>query len=137
MASVRFARSRTRARLGRARRLASGATSADGDRHRRLAGDRRRGGASRDSRPGPHARCEKHGDREPVPGGRIALWVASIGGLALAVRSILLGPVPLVVAVVALAFYVGLVIVGVLVPRLEMFGDVTWRGDPTSGGVAL
>ncbi|HEX7671293.1 MAG TPA: polysaccharide deacetylase family protein [Polyangiaceae bacterium] len=65
------------------------------------------------------------------------MWVASIGGLALAVRSMLLGPLPLVVAVGALAFYVGLVVVGVLVPRLEMFGDVTWRGDPASGGVAL
>jgi peptidoglycan/xylan/chitin deacetylase (PgdA/CDA1 family) len=72
-----------------------------------------------------------------VPSGRIALWVASIGGLALAARSLLIGPVPLGVAVAALGSYFGLVILGVLVPRLEMFGDVTWRGDPSSDGVAL
>jgi peptidoglycan/xylan/chitin deacetylase (PgdA/CDA1 family) len=72
-----------------------------------------------------------------VPPGRIALWVASIGGLALAVRSLLIGPVPLGVALIALGSYFGLVMVGVLVPRLEMFGDVIWCGDPSSGGVAL
>jgi peptidoglycan/xylan/chitin deacetylase (PgdA/CDA1 family) len=72
-----------------------------------------------------------------VPPGRIALWVASIGGLALAARSMVMAPVPLPVAVSALGLYVGLVLVGVLVPQLEMFGDVVFRGDPASGGVAL
>jgi peptidoglycan/xylan/chitin deacetylase (PgdA/CDA1 family) len=72
-----------------------------------------------------------------VSPGRIALWIASIGGIALAVRSIVMGPVPLAVAVAALASYVALVLTGVLVPRVEMFGDVIWRGDPECGGVAL
>jgi peptidoglycan-N-acetylglucosamine deacetylase len=65
------------------------------------------------------------------------LWVASIGGIALAVRSVALGPVPLPLAFAALGGYIALTVVGVLVPRLEMFGDVIWRGDPECGGVAL
>lgn len=72
-----------------------------------------------------------------MPSGRIVLWIASIGGIALAVRSVALGPVPLLVAMAALAGYIVLVLVGVLVPRLEMFGDVIWRGDAECGGVAL
>jgi peptidoglycan/xylan/chitin deacetylase (PgdA/CDA1 family) len=72
-----------------------------------------------------------------VPPARIALWVLSIGGLALATRALLLGPVPLWVALFAMVVYVGVCISGALVPRLQMFGDVTWRGDAKSGGVAL
>src|SRR5262245_42121541 len=33
--------------------------------------------------------------------------------------------------------YVALLVTGVLMPRLEMFGDVTWRGDPETGAVAF
>jgi peptidoglycan/xylan/chitin deacetylase (PgdA/CDA1 family) len=72
-----------------------------------------------------------------VPPARIALWVLSIGGLALATRSVLLHPVPLWIALLALVGYLVFCLCGVLVPRLEMFGDVTWRGDVKSGGVAL
>jgi peptidoglycan/xylan/chitin deacetylase (PgdA/CDA1 family) len=72
-----------------------------------------------------------------VPPARIALWVLSIGGLALAARAMFLRPVPLWLALVALAGYVAVCIGGALVPRLEMFGDVTWHGDVKSGGVAL
>jgi peptidoglycan/xylan/chitin deacetylase (PgdA/CDA1 family) len=72
-----------------------------------------------------------------LPPGRIALWVASICGVALAVRSVAIGPVPLPVAMVAFVGYIVLVLLGVLVPRLEMFGDVIWHGDVECGGVAL
>jgi peptidoglycan/xylan/chitin deacetylase (PgdA/CDA1 family) len=72
-----------------------------------------------------------------VPPARIALWVMSIGGLALAARALLLGPIPLWVAMIALAAYVVFCLCGALVPRLEMFGDVTWRGTRESGAVAL
>lgn len=72
-----------------------------------------------------------------MPPARIGLWVLSIGGLALAVRAVLMGPIPLWVALSALAGYVAYCVVGALVPRLEMFADVVWRGDATSGGVAL
>jgi peptidoglycan/xylan/chitin deacetylase (PgdA/CDA1 family) len=72
-----------------------------------------------------------------VPAARIALWVLSIGGLAIAARALLLGPVPLWFALAALAAYIAFCVVGVLVPRFEMFGDVTWRGGPGTGAVAL
>src|SRR6185436_18560345 len=68
---------------------------------------------------------------------RIVLWVSSIAGLALAARALLLGPIPLAVALSALVGYLSLCVLGALVPRLEMFGDVVWRGDATSNGVAL
>jgi len=72
-----------------------------------------------------------------MPPARIALWVSSIGGLALAARAIFIGPVPAWLALSALTGYVAFCIVGVLVPRLEVFGDVIWQGDVASGGVAL
>lgn len=72
-----------------------------------------------------------------MPPARVALWVLSIGGLALAARSLFLGPIPLWVALLAMLTYVAVCIGGALVPRFEMFGDVIWRGDATSGGVAL
>jgi peptidoglycan/xylan/chitin deacetylase (PgdA/CDA1 family) len=72
-----------------------------------------------------------------VPAARIFLWVMSLGGLALAARQILVAPVPLPVAMAALVGYAGFVTLGVLLPQLEMFGDVLWRGDPGSKTVAL
>jgi peptidoglycan/xylan/chitin deacetylase (PgdA/CDA1 family) len=45
--------------------------------------------------------------------------------------------VPTWIALLALAGYGALVLVGVFVPRYEMFGDVVSRGDPECGGVAL
>jgi peptidoglycan/xylan/chitin deacetylase (PgdA/CDA1 family) len=72
-----------------------------------------------------------------LPLGRVVLWVASIGALALCVRSVLIGPVPPVVAWVAFVAYVGIAVTGALVPRLEMFGDVVTRGDPERRAVAL
>jgi peptidoglycan/xylan/chitin deacetylase (PgdA/CDA1 family) len=72
-----------------------------------------------------------------VPPARVALWVASLGGIALAVRSVFLGPVPMHIAFVAFLAYLALCTAGVLVPRLEMFGDVLWRGDPGTRAVAL
>jgi peptidoglycan-N-acetylglucosamine deacetylase len=67
----------------------------------------------------------------------VALWVASIGAVALTVRSILWEAVPLNVAIAALAGYVGLALLGVLAPKLEMYGDVVCSGDRASAGVAL
>jgi peptidoglycan/xylan/chitin deacetylase (PgdA/CDA1 family) len=65
------------------------------------------------------------------------LWVASIGAIALSVRSFVIGPVPLAVAWAAFVGYVGIAITGVLAPRLEMFGEVVSRGDPQGRAVAL
>ena len=72
-----------------------------------------------------------------MPAARIALWVSSIGGLALLARSLLLGPVPTWLAVTAFVGYAALCTVGVLVPQLEMYADVIWRGEPGKSRVAL
>jgi len=72
-----------------------------------------------------------------MPPSRIVLWIASLCGIAFAVRSVLIGPVPTWIALLSLAAYGALVLVGVLVPRYEMFGDALSRGDPECGGVAL
>jgi peptidoglycan-N-acetylglucosamine deacetylase len=74
---------------------------------------------------------------DDVPPARIALWVLSIGGLSLAARALLIGPIPLWVALTAFIAYLGVCVCGATVPRLQMFGDVTWHGDAMSGGVAL
>lgn len=72
-----------------------------------------------------------------MPPARITLWVASIGGLALLARSLLMRPVPLWLALAAFVAYATLATVGVLFPQLEMYGDVIWRGEPGARGVAL
>jgi peptidoglycan/xylan/chitin deacetylase (PgdA/CDA1 family) len=72
-----------------------------------------------------------------VPPGRVVLWVASIGALALCARSLLLGPVPQIVALAAFILYMGIAVAGVLVPQLEMFGDVISRGERDLRAVAL
>jgi peptidoglycan/xylan/chitin deacetylase (PgdA/CDA1 family) len=72
-----------------------------------------------------------------MPAGRVLLWVASLGAIALTVRSMALGAVPWGIAIAALVGYLALTVVGVLVPQLEMFGDVSWQGDGSTNGVAL
>lgn len=72
-----------------------------------------------------------------MPPARIALWVASIGGIALLVRSLALGPVPTWLSISALVAYVAFCTAGVLVPQLEMYGDIVWRAEPGLGAVAL
>jgi peptidoglycan/xylan/chitin deacetylase (PgdA/CDA1 family) len=69
--------------------------------------------------------------------GRGAIIVASGCVIALVVRSLVKGPVPLSVSVLALAVYLSLVLAGVLWPRLEMFTDILWRGPKEARGVAL
>jgi peptidoglycan/xylan/chitin deacetylase (PgdA/CDA1 family) len=71
-----------------------------------------------------------------VTPGRAALYVATAAGLALGVRAAY-DPPPLSIALGAFVLYGGLVTTGVLVPRLEMFADVLWRGPDGSRGVAL
>lgn len=72
-----------------------------------------------------------------MPPARIVLWVASIGGLALLGRTLLVEPLPTWVAVCAFLSYAALCTVGVLWPQLEMYGDVEWRGEPGQKAVAL
>ena len=72
-----------------------------------------------------------------MPPARIVLWVASVAGLALLARSLLMDPLPMWVAVSAFVAYAALCTVGVLWPQLEMYGDVEWRAEPGAKTVAL
>lgn len=72
-----------------------------------------------------------------LPLARIVVWAFTIGGIALAVRSVVIDPVPSHVALSALGAYLTVIVTGVLVPRLEMFCDVRWRGDPRTRAVAF
>ncbi len=62
-----------------------------------------------------------------MPIARIALIIATIAGLALLARTLIIGPVPLQVAAGAMAGYFCLIAAGFAFPRLEMFADVVWR----------
>ena len=72
-----------------------------------------------------------------MPLARILLYVGTAGALSLIGRSLILGPVPLVVALVALGGYAALIGCGVAFLRLGMFVDVVWRGPRDARGVAL
>lgn len=69
--------------------------------------------------------------------GRGLLYVASAAGLALLARSLIFGAIPLWLALLAFISYFGIVITGVMVPQLEMFGDVLCRGPSSVAEVAL
>lgn len=72
-----------------------------------------------------------------MPPARIALWVASIGGVGLLLRTLFIGPVPWWVATLAFGGYATFAALGVILPQLEMYGDVVCRGDPGATGIAL
>jgi peptidoglycan/xylan/chitin deacetylase (PgdA/CDA1 family) len=72
-----------------------------------------------------------------MPPARIVLWVTSVGGLALLVRTLMDAPPPMWIALAAFVGYAAMCTLGVLWPQLEMFGDVEWRGEPGSKQVAL
>lgn len=69
--------------------------------------------------------------------GRASLYLASAAGLALLLRSLLIGPVPLWIALSAFGAYVALALLGVFVPRLEMFADIVCNGPKDVPLVAL
>ena len=72
-----------------------------------------------------------------MPLGRVLLYTASIGAIALVVRSIAMGPLPMMVSAIALTAYVAIVMCGVFFLRLGMFVDVLSRGPRGARGVAL
>jgi peptidoglycan/xylan/chitin deacetylase (PgdA/CDA1 family) len=72
-----------------------------------------------------------------VPPARIAFWVATIGAFALVIRSLVIGPIPTWLALFALCAYATYATLGVLVPQLEMYGDIVWHGEPGRRAVAL
>jgi peptidoglycan/xylan/chitin deacetylase (PgdA/CDA1 family) len=65
------------------------------------------------------------------------LWIASIGGIAVMVRSLTVGPVPTWLAVMLLVLYVAYCTIGTVIPQLEMYGDWVWRGERGQRAVAL
>ena len=72
-----------------------------------------------------------------MPLGRAVLYLATVGALALAVRAVVRGPVPLGLALGALGGYLALVLCGVLFSRFGMFASVLCRGPKGARGVAL
>jgi peptidoglycan/xylan/chitin deacetylase (PgdA/CDA1 family) len=67
----------------------------------------------------------------------VLLYVATAGALALPVRSMTVGPIPLWVAGAALVAYFSLILCGVFFLRLGMFVDVVTQGPKEARGVAL
>lgn len=69
--------------------------------------------------------------------GRAVLYLATVGSIAVLLRSILLGPVPLWFAFGVLVAYATLVVAGLKLPQLQVFGDVFWFGSPREGTCSL
>ncbi len=72
-----------------------------------------------------------------MPPARIVLWLASLAGIALLVRSLWFEPVPMGIAVSAMTAYLVLCVLGVIFPWLEMFGDAVSKAEPGPRLVAL
>lgn len=61
----------------------------------------------------------------------------TLGGIALMLRSLFGEPIPLPYALAAFLAYTLWIGLGVVLPQLEVFGDVLWRGDTEAKEVAL
>jgi peptidoglycan-N-acetylglucosamine deacetylase len=72
-----------------------------------------------------------------MPTARAVFWAATFGAFALVVRTFWLGPVPLGIALLATVLYLTLLVLGVVLPRWEMFADVIDSADAGRGLVAI
>lgn len=72
-----------------------------------------------------------------MPVARAVMYLATVGAIAFAVKSLVSGPPPLPWTLAALGAYVALITTGVVFARFEMFADVVSRGPAGSRGVAL
>ena len=72
-----------------------------------------------------------------MPAARVTLWVATVGAITLALRSVAMGPPPLWLAITFMFAYLLLCGVGILFPRTEMFADVIAAGTAGKRRVAL
>ncbi len=72
-----------------------------------------------------------------MPIARFVFWAASLGGIVLTIRAIVVGPPPFEISVLCAIAYVALVVVGVLNLRLRMFADAVVRGPSDARGVVL
>lgn len=72
-----------------------------------------------------------------MPPARIAFYVATIAAFALVVRSLVVGPIPLWLAVGSMVAYLALLLSGVFTLRLRMYVDAVLEGPEDARGVAL
>jgi peptidoglycan/xylan/chitin deacetylase (PgdA/CDA1 family) len=72
-----------------------------------------------------------------VKSGRLLFWTLTLGSMGLALLSVFSEPPPLWAALSLMVVYVGFATLGVLIPRLEVYGDVFWRGPPGERGIVL
>ena len=63
--------------------------------------------------------------------------IATLGAMAFSLRYVWYEPAPLWVPISLLLAYLCLLFLGVMVPRLEMFADIVWRGPKNRPEVAL
>lgn len=76
-------------------------------------------------------------ERSGLPKARLAFFVATLGSLGLLAYAVLYDGVPPLLTVIWLGGYVALSTLGVLVPQLEMYGDVVSSFAPGRKCVAL
>jgi peptidoglycan-N-acetylglucosamine deacetylase len=72
-----------------------------------------------------------------VPPARILLWILSTGIVLLSLYGVVYEPLPLWIGLAATVFYASFLSLGVMLMRLEMFGDAVWVGDTDRQDVAL
>jgi peptidoglycan/xylan/chitin deacetylase (PgdA/CDA1 family) len=72
-----------------------------------------------------------------MPPARVVFLAATLGGIVLTVRAVVIQPPPLGVALACVAAYAALVLGGVLDLRLRMFADAVVAGPPDAHGVVL
>ncbi|HWL85094.1 MAG TPA: polysaccharide deacetylase family protein [Polyangiaceae bacterium] len=72
-----------------------------------------------------------------MPPVRFLLYAASLGAVILAVRSIVIGPPPIWLAVFFALSYLALILLGVFILRWRVFVDAVTRGPRDARGVAL
>jgi peptidoglycan/xylan/chitin deacetylase (PgdA/CDA1 family) len=72
-----------------------------------------------------------------MPLARFVFWAATLGGIVLAIRAVVIDPPPLWIAVACSGAYAAIVLAGVLDLRLRMFADAILRGPSDARGVVL
>lgn len=72
-----------------------------------------------------------------MPAARVVFWAATLGGVIVTVRALLVGPPPLWIAASLAGAYVAIVLAGVFVLRLRMYADAVVCGPEGARGVAL
>lgn len=72
-----------------------------------------------------------------MPPARLLLLAATLGGILLAIRSVLVAPPELWVSIACAHAYLAIILLGVFVIRLRMFTNAIIRGPKDADGIAL